>query len=403
MLMTLWCDGDSGGWDVCKWYRPNFGNASESDSCLYALNQGDCPQGPGFSHWSVSKRSSHCSLSVGPVQPNDVGEWKCLLLPKNSASGGKFQEITLERQDIRKPEINFDPGSDLVLQDGESHVFECRTSDIVNMEPSSAWVVGQVQYPGNVTLAQGAPDQGVSSWSMVTSLDYTASLSDSGRDIQCVVTLSDDLANLVTFSVSWSGLSVTPGPVQKAGFATWKILLIVLVPLLFILLLLILIASCWFFGVCCFSSGKKEKYDESDDPDNFYTTSMQAHVPSKSENPIPAKRKARNPAPYIDIDSLTPTIKSHPTPPLTLPWNPYSDIPDQLTHYDYQGDSSSAGSLSSLGSSLDEDRDLDMGDMLGKMGRKFRTLERLYREERSDEEQDGGQEQGDTVSYESWV
>ena len=75
----------------------------------------------------------------------------------------------------------------------------------------------------------------------------------------------------------------------------------------------------------------------------------------------------------------------------------------QLTQYDYQGDNSSAGSLSSLGSSLVEDKDLDMGDMLEKMGRQFRTLESLYREERSDEEHEGGQDQADTVSYESWV
>merc|ERR1711892_909639 len=87
--MTLWCDGNNGGWDVCKWYRPNFGNDSESDSCLYANDIGKCPHDPGVSQWDVSKRGTQCSLAVGPVESDDVGPWKCLLLPKNSGNGGK--------------------------------------------------------------------------------------------------------------------------------------------------------------------------------------------------------------------------------------------------------------------------------------------------------------------------
>ena len=409
-VFTMWCDGDSGGWDVCKWYRPNFGNVtSDSDSCLYAVTQGPCPQAPGYSHWEVDKRSTRCSLTVGPVNSNDVGLWKCLLLPKNSEGEAKFQEAVLEREDIRVPDIKFDPGGDLTLHDGDSHTFVCNTSASVNMEPSSHWLVGSTLYPGSVTVTPGDLDQGVSSWTVISVLAYTASLPDSRRDIQCVVTLSDDFGNLVAFSVSWSGLVVSPGSVLKSGFPEWKILLIVLVPLFFILLLIILIVSCWFFGLACFSGKKKEKSRAAEDPGKFYATAMQSPIPSKTEIPLPSKRKPKNYPPYIDIDSLPPTREPQPGPPLALPWDPYSDCPDQLVHFTYEGDNSLAGSLSSLGSRSDEDRDLDMGDIMGRMGRQFDSLARLYREESSEGEEEGDHDHGQggsasvTVSHESWV
>ena len=394
--MVLWCDGDDGGWDVCKWYRPNFGNTSDRDSCVLTLNHGDCPQGQGFSHWSIARRGTWCSLAVGPVQSNDIGQWTCLLSPKIAGPDGKFQEISIERQDMQAPNITFDPGN-VSLADGDSYVFQCKISARVNKPPSSHWLVGQAQNPGNYSIEQGTTDQGVQTWTINTSLRYMASVSDTGLVIQCVASLVDDLDNHADFSKSWNGLTVTPVPAVRAGFATWEIILLVTVPLIFIVLMIIILVCCWVFGLCCFSSRKKKRQDQSD---NIYTTTMQAPIPSKSKMPAPVKKRSRGSSTFNDIDHLTPTITPPPAPVFTLPWDPYTDIPDQLTHYECEGGGSSAGSLSSLDTSWEEDQDLDLGEMFRGMRRQFRPLARLYKEDSDDNDRDL---ENDNVSYESWV
>merc|ERR1712179_8734 len=399
--MTLWCDGDHGGWDVCKWYRPNFGNTSDRDSCiLTTLNHGDCPQGQGFSHWSISRRGTWCSLAVGPVGSNDIGQWTCLLSPKIAGPDGKFQEISIDRQDMQAPNITFDPGN-VSLADGDSYMFQCKISARVNTPPSSYWVMGQAQYPGNYSIDHGIVDQEVQTWTINTSLKYKASVSDTGLVIQCVASLVDDLDNPADFSQSWNGLTVTPIPAVKAGFATWEIVLLITVPLVLLLLLIILLVCCWLFGLCCFSRRKKRQQDQSD---NIYSTTMQAPIPSISKRPVPLKKRSRSSSTYNDIDHLTPTIKPTPAPVFNLPWDPYSDIPDQLTHYEYQGGGSSAGSLSSLESSLEEDQDLNLEEMFRGMRRQFRPLARLYKEDSDEDMYDNARDQeDDNISYESWV
>ena len=74
---------------------------------------------------------------------------------------------------------------------------------------------------------------------------------------------------------------------------------------------------------------------------------------------------------------------------LVLPWDPYASQSETPNRYRYEGRgdaTSRAGSpLSALNSSSgaddEADRDMDLGQLFGRLGRPFRNLARLYHEE----------------------
>ena len=92
----------------------------------------------------------------------------------------------------------------------------------------------------------------------------------------------------------------------------------------------------------------------------------------------------------MSISSATLTAdQPHATRPipgtLVLPWDPYSSQPELPIRYGYEGRSdvrSRAGSpLSALNSSGGEDSEVDLGRMFSRLGRPFKNLAHLYREE----------------------
>ena len=89
------------------------------------------------------------------------------------------------------------------------------------------------------------------------------------------------------------------------------------------------------------------------------------------------------PAPYVDTplpshreSILSPPLDSN-QPQLNLPWDPYADQNDSHIHYREEGGYSSAGSISSIASS-GQDEELDLGSNFEALGPRFAGLARLY-------------------------
>ena len=84
------------------------------------------------------------------------------------------------------------------------------------------------------------------------------------------------------------------------------------------------------------------------------------------ETPLPSHRDSTT------LPSLEPT-----KPQLNLPWDPYADQRDVPVHYREEGGSSSAGSISSIATSGQEE-DLDLGADFEALGPRFAGLASLY-------------------------
>ena len=372
----LWCQSQP-SWDLCKWYRPGFSQpAPDSDSCTCYCKSStspcdcSCPS-TSLSPWKISRSSSgNCLLSLSGLDARDSGWWRCALTPRNSGgTNDTFGEVMLHREGMVEPEIVLSPGQ-VDLVEGQEQLLNCSVERIVSAgQPSTGWAVRGEGVAGENEVVERLDSDQVPVWKITTFLTYKARVGDTV--VACIVTARDDQSRQVPFSKE-GRITVQPSNVLRAGLETWELVLIILLPLL-ILLLLLLLLLCYCLGWCCFS---QERGKVPASPVHSSASLQQVMPPSRST------RKVR-PTPYVETplpshrDSTTlPTLEST-QPQLNLPWDPYADQRDVPVHYREEGGSSSAGSISSIATSGQEE-DLDLGADFEALGPKFAGLASLY-------------------------
>ena len=268
-----------------------------------------------------------------------------------------------------EPEIVLSPGQ-VDLVEGQEQLLNCSVERIVSAgQPSTVWTVGGEGVAGQNEVVERLDSDQVPVWKVTTFLTYKARVGDTG--VACIVTARDDQGRQVPFSKE-RRITVQPSNVLRAGFETWELVLIILLPLL-ILLLLLLLLLCYCLGWCCFSQDRG-KVPAS--PVHSSASLQQVMPPSRST------RKVR-PTPYVETplpshrDSTTLPSLEPTKPQLNLPWDPYADQRDVPVHYREEGGSSSAGSISSIATSGQEE-DLDLGADFEALGPRFAGLASLY-------------------------
>ena len=277
----------------------------------------------------------------------------------------------LRREGMQAPEIVLNP-AEVNLVEGEEQILSCSVERLVSAgQPSTGWTVGGESRPGENELVERLPGEGVPVWRLNTSLTYRANAGDTA--LACTVTARDDQNVQVIFSKE-GRITVVPSNLLRAGLQTWELVLVILLPLLVILLLLLLLL-CYCLGWCCFSQRRLK-----DPPSPVQSSSSLQHVMPPSSGR--SRRKVR-PAPYVDTPLPSHTDSAAPPPPkslqpqLNLPWDPYADQNDSPLHFRDEGGFSSAGSISSIASS-GQDEEIDLGSNFEALGPRFSVLARLY-------------------------
>ena len=376
----LWCQSQP-TWDVCKWYRPGFSQPEPNPDSCTCYCQDPSPLSPctcscpstSLSPWQISRSTSGtCLLSLSTLDARDSGWWRCSLTPRNSGgTNATFGEVMLRREGMQAPEIVLNP-AEVNLVEGEEQILSCSVERLVSAgQPSTGWTVGGDSRPGENELVERLPGEGVPVWRLNTSLTYRANAGDTA--LACTVTARDDQNVQVVFSKE-GRITVVPSNLLRAGLQTWELVLVILLPLLVILLLLLLLL-CYCLGWCCFSQRRLK-----DPPSPVQSSSSLQHVMPPSSGR--SRRKVR-PAPYVDtpLPSHTDSAASPPPkslqPQLNLPWDPYADQNDSPLHFREEGGFSSAGSISSIASS-GQDEEIDLGSNFKALGPRFSVLARLY-------------------------
>ena len=347
---------------------------------------GDCPQVPGLSYWSVTMPGTRCDLQVGPLTSMDTGNFSCSLV--NHIVTNKAVII---RRDLEIPRLEFDPGPDVTLTEGDLIRWTCQATVKVNNIPSTYWRLGHSSLPGNSTVTRLGTEDGVTKWAVINVLDYIASEVHSRQGVQCLASIRDDLNNsVIVNSDIFYGMTVLPKPGpqphSRNSLKDWEIALIVIGVLLFIFIIIGLIL-CFCFGLFCFGGHQKKsgKVDKK-------TSSMVRPGPVQVSSV--RQSKVRPIVQYVDIDDLDSNHsslkitgnKNNPRgqpPPSRDAQDDNNYSLDSVTKFHYEGGDSSSGSLSSIVSSSeasDEDEP-HISSQLARLGDKFSGLARLYTED----------------------
>lgn len=437
--MSAWCDYDVADTrpDACVWYRPGsfrynlirrhdtliISNQPEyNDSlfdCFSSCTPERCPHIPGMSAWRVTIAGSgtRCDLQVGPLTSADTGAFSCSLVTINAT-----KKAVIIRQDLETPELEFDPGPDITVTEGDLVRWTCEATVKVNNVPTMYWRLGPSSLPGNCTVTKLGEEDGVASWRMTNVLDYTAMAVDSKQGLRCLASIKDDLNNsVIVNSDIYYGMTILPrpGPQPKPrhGLKDWEIALIVIGVLLFVFIIVGLIL-CFCFGLFCFA-GQRKKSGKVDKKQSTIVRPGPVQVSSVRQS------KVRPIVQYVDIDDLDSNHSSskitgnkkrghHQPQPSLDAQDDKNYSQDSPTMFHYEGGDSSSGSLSSIVSSEVSDEDEPhISTKLARLGDKFSGLAKLYTEDTEDvmdTESDTSsdrtvvaREDVPVIGFESWV
>ena len=266
--MRFWCNGfeAEGGWDVCKWTRPEG-----PGGCIITESSATCNNSAAGEYTTLTIRRTtvseggRCEVEMAGANYRDAGGWSCILLARNAPL---FAGVNVRRQSIgglvtiatAQLSTRVVPGSlvDLV----------CQVTARTSTAPTVRWIkwppTGGVGLDGNITQSMlNLTDQGDSIWSLVNRLRFTtASVGGTTERLVCRADLTDDfgqrliLSDEITLATDYAP---GEGPGDGArGLASWEVGLAVGLSLVLLLLVLLaVILLCWCFGLTCFRRRRK--------------------------------------------------------------------------------------------------------------------------------------------------